>query len=167
MLLEHYSEQTIDKTRSYRYTCSPVAQQIQRDKRAFLRCLITPVCPIALIGYAIDGAQPRMRTSVAHKRTRELRTSERACAIHLPLDEGKGRGGEERGDQWRGRQKWNREVERDEIQEGNRLQLFKWKHKIKGKLGARERRAIARLGGGWIRCGPFGLPFGLSLRSLD
>lgn len=32
---------------------------------------------------------------------------------------------------------------------------IKRKHKIKGKSGARERRAIARLGG-WIRCGHLG-----------
>lgn len=109
-----------------------------------------------LIEYTIDGAQPRMRISVAHKRTREPRTTRRLR--NLPLDEGEGRGGGRGGEERRSVARPPKVKSRGGTGRntgGESPAAIKRKHKIKGKSGARERRAIARLGG-WIRCGHLG-----------
>lgn len=74
-----------------------------------------------------------------------LRRSERANRAQEGKLRNRTRGGERGeakrrgGDRWRGRQKWNREMEEDKkVRGGESPAAIKWKHRIKGKPGARR-----------------------------
>lgn len=104
-----------------------------------------------LIEYAIDGSQPRMRTS-----EQELRTSERAHNEALAQLTARREGGEERRSVAARPPKVKSRGGTGRKTEGNRLQLF----------NENTRLRVNRELGGWIPTWPFGLPFGLSLWSL-